>query len=93
MLAICRTLKKSYSPEKVLFIEYSSFNPLFMFTSTIFEQCAIRYIYLYVNSVSQVPIMMAQKPPKAEDRFYRGFFVSVKPILSTILNVKFRPFI
>ena len=35
--AICRTHEKSYSAEKVLFIEYSSFNPLFMFTSAIFE--------------------------------------------------------
>ena len=35
--AICRTHEKSYSAEKVLFIEYSSFNPSFMFTSTIFE--------------------------------------------------------
>ena len=35
--AICHTHEKSYSAEKVLFIEYSSFNPLFMFTSGIFE--------------------------------------------------------
>ena len=35
--AICRTHEKSYSAEKVLFIEYSSFNPSFMFTSAIFE--------------------------------------------------------
>ena len=35
--AICRMHEKSYSAEKDLFIEYSSFNPLFMFTSAIFE--------------------------------------------------------
>ena len=35
--AICRTHEKSYSAEKVLFIEYCSFNPSFMFTSAIFE--------------------------------------------------------
>ena len=35
--AICHTHEKSYSAEKVLFIEYSSFNPSFMFTSAIFE--------------------------------------------------------
>ena len=35
--AVCRTHEKSYSAEKVLFIEYSSFNPSFMFTSAIFE--------------------------------------------------------
>ena len=36
-IAICRTHEKSYSAEKVLLIEYSSFNPSLMFTSTIFE--------------------------------------------------------
>ena len=33
----CQHTRKSYSAEKVLFIEYSSFNPSFMFTSAIFE--------------------------------------------------------
>ena len=35
--AICRTHEKLYSAEKILFIEYSSFNPSFMFTSDIFK--------------------------------------------------------
>ena len=35
--AICRTHEKSYSGEKILFIEYSSLNPSFMFTSAIFK--------------------------------------------------------
>ena len=39
--AICRTHEKSYSAEKVLFIEYSSFNLSFMFTSAIFEYCGV----------------------------------------------------
>ena len=65
----CQHTRKSYSAEKVLFIEYSSFNPLFMFTSA---------MHLWIM-------------PKAEDRFCR---VSLpKPVLYTILNVKFLPFV
>ena len=66
--AICRTHEKSYSAEKVLFIEYSSFNPSFMFTSAILDNA------VYVNSVSQVLIMKAAQSGRL---VLSGFFMLV----------------
>ena len=58
---------------------------------------------VYVNSISQALITTARRPPKAKVRFCRvsscRFSVSVflweppKPVLYTILNVKFLPFV
>ena len=97
MRAICRTHEKSYLAEKVLFIEYSSFNPSFMFTSTTLNNA------VYVNSVLQALFTTARRPPNTEDRFCQVFLcrfsVSVffseppKSVLYTILNVKFISFV
>ena len=79
-------------------IGYSSFNPSFLFTSTIFKINNA----VYVNRVSQVLVTMARTLPKTEGQFYWAFFVSVfslvslelpKLILYTTLNVKFLPFV
>ena len=85
MLFVVR-IKSHIQPKRSCSIEYSSFNPLFI----CLRVPSLNNV-VYVNSVSQVLIMTAQRLPEAEDWFFRvgfrfRFFLNRLCILFQMLN-------